>query len=98
MPVINKKNVLNLGPVAQRRWWDDIRHKPELERRFTAGDLLSWIPGGRQVGGVVSLLLRFSVSVQGVVEFLIGDDPGVRYSDAELAAIADANSINPFSH
>lgn len=77
MAAIKKKNVLNLGSVQRRSWWNDIRSKPELALRFKAGDLINVIPGvPDQVGGIVSTFLRFSVGVHGLVVFLIGDDPG----------------------
>lgn len=75
MAVINKKNVLNLGFAARRRWWDDIRNAPELTKVWSAKDLLGFIPGGQVVGGLVGTFLKFSVSNRGLVEFLIGDDP-----------------------
>lgn len=75
MPVIKKKNFLNLGPTEQLRWWDDIRGKPELDARLGVGTLIGMIPGAGEIGRLASSFLRGSVGVHGIVVFLIGDDP-----------------------
>lgn len=69
MAVIQKKNFLNLGAKKRQRIWDEIRDEPFIHRRVTLGDL----PG---IGGALALVIRWSVSAQGIAEFLFGDDPG----------------------
>lgn len=77
MAAIKKKNLLRYSDEERQEWWDKNRDKPELHIKLTAKELLSIIPGvGKEIGGIVAAVLRFSVATHGLAVFFFGDDPG----------------------